>query len=148
MGIVIREANEKDVKSVSELFDAYRVFYKKNSDIVSATEFLTERMRKRESVIFIAEVDNVAKGFIQLYPLFSSTRMKRLWLLNDLFVNNKYRKMGLGEQLIDRAKELARSTDSCGLLLETSKSNTVANELYVKTDFALSTQENFYTWEC
>lgn len=148
MGIVIREANEKDVKSVSELFDAYRVFYKKNSDIVSATEFLTERMRKRESVIFIAEVGYVASGFIQLYPLFSSTRMKRLWLLNDLFVNNRYRKMGLGEQLIDRAKEFARSTDSCGLLLETSKSNTAANNLYVRTNFTVSTEENFYTWEC
>jgi ribosomal protein S18 acetylase RimI-like enzyme len=146
---MIREANLKDIEELAQLFDEYRVFYKKSTDLKGAIDFLTKRIANSESKIFIVlSGDGRMAGFVQLYPIFSSTRMKLLWLLNDLYVHNKYRKMGLGEQLIDRAKELARSTDSCGLLLETSKSNTVANELYVKTDFALSTQENFYTWEC
>jgi len=30
-------------------------------------------------------------GFAQLYPSFSSVSMKRLWILNDLFVSSEAR---------------------------------------------------------
>ncbi|WP_428979912.1 GNAT family N-acetyltransferase [Elizabethkingia anophelis] len=103
-------------------------------------------MNNNESVIYIAEADGETIGFTQLYPLFSSTRMKKLWLLNDLYVEEEYRQKGISIALIDKAKELCRETGACQLSLETSKTNMVGNNLYPKTDFQLDTEANFYYW--
>ena len=70
--------------------------------------FLGERIKNKESVIYVCEnKDGVLVGFTQLYPFFSSTRMKRTWLLNDLYVSPDYRGQGISIQLIDKAKQLA-----------------------------------------
>lgn len=85
-------------------------------------------------------------GFVQLYPLLSSVRLKRLWLLNDLYVTPKFRGMKVSVLLVDSAKQLARETNSAGLLLETGKSNKIGNSLYLTTDFVLDTDHNYYAW--
>jgi GNAT superfamily N-acetyltransferase len=85
-------------------------------------------------------------GFIQLYPLFSSTRLRRLWLLNDLFVDPKYRGLKASVILIDRAKQLVKQTNAAGLVLETAKSNAIGNTLYLKTNFVLDEDHNYYRW--
>lgn len=144
--MTIRKANIKDIKQVAQLFDEYRVFYKKESDIEAAIQFLSQRLENDESVIFIAEEESVLKGFVQLYPIFSSTQMKRLWLLNDLYVNSNYRGQGISIQLIDKAKELAINTHSAGLMLETAKTNDIGNKLYPRAGFELDTDHNFYSW--
>ncbi|WP_449401201.1 N-acetyltransferase family protein [Chryseobacterium wanjuense] len=86
-----RKANIQDLQQLAELFDQYRVFYHKESDIPAAESFLKERIENKDSEIFVAESDGKLVGFVQLYPLFSSTRMKRYWLLNDLYVNENHR---------------------------------------------------------
>ena len=83
-----RTATPKDINHLSELFDAYRTFYRKATDIEGAKSFLEARISKQDSELYVAETaDNKLVGFVQLYPLFSSTRMKKYWLLNDLFIN-------------------------------------------------------------
>ena len=79
--------------------------------------FLKERIENQDSEIFVAEEKGIFTGFTQLYPLFSSTRMKRYWLLNDLFVNVNYRGKGFSKALIEAAKELCKTSKSCGMLL-------------------------------
>ena len=69
--------------------------------------------------------------------------MKKLWLLNDLYVEEEYRQKGISIALIDKAKELCRETGACQLSLETSKTNMVGNNLYPKTGFQLDTEANF-----
>jgi len=85
-------------------------------------------------------------GFTQLYPLFSSTRMKRYWLLNDLFVNENHRGKGHSKALIEKAKELCIATNACGILLETDKTNEIGNQLYPNCGFEQYTHANFYEW--
>lgn len=143
----IRKATLKDLNQLAELFDEYRVFYEKESDIQGAIDFLTQRLEKEESVIFVVAEAAVLKGFVQLYPLFSSTRMKRLWLLNDLYVNATYRGQGISVKLIDKAKALARETNAAGLMLETAKANVVGNKLYPRTGFELDADHNYYSWD-
>ena len=143
----IRRANINDIPKLSLLFDAYRVFYEKETDIQQATIFLSERINNNESVIFVAEDDNQSLiGFVQLYPIFSSTRMKRLWLLNDLFVDEKQRSKGISIALIEEAKKLCRTSQSCGMILETAKTNDIGNNLYPKTGFELDNDHNYYSW--
>jgi predicted N-acetyltransferase YhbS len=144
----IRRANINDINAIAVLFDKYRVFYEKKSDINGAEVFLSERLQQNESVIFVAENDNnILTGFVQLYPIFSSTRMRKLWLLNDLFVDEKHRGKGISVLLINESKKLSIATNSCGLILETAKSNAIGNNLYISTAFTLDTEHNYYAWE-
>ena len=142
-----RKAEIKDLDNISFLFDNYRIFYRKETDIKSAKNFLKARLSKNDSEIYVAEnAEHQLVGFVQLYPLFSSVRMKKLWLLNDLFVNYDYRKQGISLGLIDKAKELVEKSGACGMYLETEKSNMVGNNLYPKAGFELNTDSNFYEW--
>ncbi|MFM2362845.1 MAG: hypothetical protein RLZZ316_1747 [Bacteroidota bacterium] len=128
--IIIQKAGLKDVAVLVPLFDAYRVFYKKASDQQAATIFLKERLEKKESVIFIAYLNNNAVGFTQLYPIFSSVSMQRAWLLNDLYTNEAARKKGVATALLNHAKEFGASTNAKYLLLQTAADNKTAQHVY------------------
>ena len=141
-----RKATIQDLSQLAKLFDQYRVFYHKESDILSAENFLKERIEKQDSEIYVAETDGILVGFVQLYPLFSSTRMKKYWLLNDLFVNENHRGKGFSKELIEAAKEVCKNSDACGILLETGKSNDIGNKLYPSCGFELYNEVNFYEW--
>ena len=143
----IRTAKNTDLEQITNLFDEYRVFYRKSSNKKAAKEFLAERIKNKDSEIFVCENDeNILVGFVQLYPLFSSTRMKKLWLLNDLYVNPEYRSKGISIKLIERAKKLVAASSACSMFLETEKSNLIGNNLYPKTGFKLNEGSNFYEW--
>ena len=143
----IREARAEDVDLVAPLFDAYRQFYAQPSDLGLARAFIAERLTRGESVIFLAERDGQPVGFVQLYPLFSSTaaRPRRLWLLNDLYVAPEARSGGLGRALMDRARQLAEATDAVGLELATARTNARAQRLYESLGYRID--EHFLRYE-
>jgi ribosomal protein S18 acetylase RimI-like enzyme len=132
VGVAVREAGPGDVEAVAPLFDAYRQFYEREADLELARTFIAERLGRRESVIYLAERDGVPVGFVQLYPLFSSTaaRPRRLWLLNDLYVAPEARGDGVGRALMARARRLGEETGAVGLELATAVTNAVAQRLY------------------
>ena len=143
----IRQAGAEDVDLVAPLFDAYRQFYAQPSDLALARSFISERLTRAESVIFLAERDGRPVGFVQLYPLFSSTaaRPRRLWLLNDLYVAPEARSGGLGRALMDRARQLAEATDAVGLELATARTNVRAQRLYESLGYRID--EHFLRYE-
>ena len=142
----IREAETSDLDQLSKLFDSYRMFYGKESNIDISKKFLENRLSNKDSKVFICEVNNILTGFVQLYPLFSSTRVSKYWLLNDLFVDSEYRGNGYSKLLIDKAKELVKESNACGMMLETEKSNKIGNNLYPETGFKKNDLSNFYEW--
>lgn len=145
--MTIHQATAQDITPLARLFDEYRVFYQYPSDIAGSETFLANRLSCSDSVIFVARAaDSTMMGFVQLYPLLSSVRMKRLWLLNDLYVHPSFRGLKVSVKLIDRAKQLTRETHAAALLLETAKSNAIGNNLYNRTDFVLDTDHNYYSW--
>ena len=146
MPLEIIRASEKDVDRIAPLFDQYREFYNERADAEGARSFLMERLTKNESVVFLA-VDRElgAVGFIQLYPSFSSVSMKRLWILNDLFVSPGARKRGVGVALLQRAEEFARQTNAKGLELETWVNNVPAQRLYEKCGWKRNVEFYQYT---
>lgn len=119
-----------DLDALVPLFDAYRGFYGQASDLAHARTFLADRLKRGESVIFLAVVDGAIVGFTQLYPSFSSVSMKRLWVLNDLFVTPDARKSGAGRALLERAERWAAETGAKGLTLSTQLTNLGAQRLY------------------
>ena len=150
MGIAaveIKKATTANVDELAILFNEYRVFYKMKSDFEKAKLFLHERLMKNESEIFVSFHGATMTGFVQLYPLFSSVRMKNLWVLNDLYVREKFRGQGFSIALINRAKALCRESGACGFMLETAKANVVGNRLYQKVGLTQDREHVVYTWE-
>lgn len=144
----VRRAGVDDVASVAALFDAYRVFYERPPDAEGSTAFLHERLTNGDSVVFLAEDEHgEALGFVQLYPLFSSTAATpgKLWLLSDLYVAEAHRVHGVGRALMERAERLARETDAVGLTLTTAIGNLRAQRLYESMDYRRDTR--FFTYE-
>lgn len=142
----IIQAEMAHLDQIVDLFDAYRVWYRKESNKEMARDFLTERIKNKESIIYACENEQGKLiGFTQLYPIFSSVRMKKMWLLNDLFVDPNFRGQGISKMLINQAKDLCKKTNACGVLLETESTNDIGNNLYPATGFELE-ENNFYFW--
>lgn len=130
----IIRAGPEHADAVAGLFDSYRRFYRQPPDLQGARRFITERLRANESAVLLALVEgdgsSKAVGFVQLYPAFSSVSMKPLWILNDLYVVPEARRHGVGKALMESARQLALSTGSKELILETAKDNDSAQKLY------------------
>ncbi|MDT0555184.1 GNAT family N-acetyltransferase [Patiriisocius hiemis] len=141
------QASSENLNQLVPLFDGYRAFYKQPSNIEAARTFLTERFSKKDSIIFIALDENEnGLGFTQLYPSFSSVKMQRTYILNDLYVLEKARGKGIGEALMNKAKEFAIANHSRGLTLETDYDNP-AQKLYERLGWKRDNKVFHYTWE-
>lgn len=145
--ITIRHAVKNDIEQLADLFDLYRIFYRQPSDRNASRNFILARIDNKESEIIVAEESGKLIGFTQLYPQFSSTRMKKFWVLNDLYVMEVFRGMGVAKALIKAAAQFAKDNKSPGLLLETEKTNLVGNRLYPACGFAPYEDSNFYWLE-
>ncbi|MGN7410992.1 GNAT family N-acetyltransferase [Sporosarcina sp. SAFN-010] len=139
------QATIEDLEGVSNLFNSYRMFYEKSSDLEGAKKYIKERLEKEESVIFVVKNGQKFVGFTQLYPVFSSISMKKSWILNDMFVDLEARKLGIGQLLLHKAKDYADKTGAKSVVLETAPDNYAAQKLYEKNGYVRDTQ--FYHYE-
>lgn len=141
----IFRAGPDHLEALAQLFDNYRVFYEQDSDIKAAENFLKERLSKDESIIFAAELNGELVGFTQLYTSFSSVSMLPIYILNDLYVAHEFRKRGIGEALLNKAKELCIANKFKGLALETAIDNP-AQKLYEQLGWEKDSACFHYFW--
>ncbi|WP_400079491.1 GNAT family N-acetyltransferase [Winogradskyella sp. R77965] len=141
--ITIVKAHIDHLEDLVPLFDGYRLFYKQPSDKDGARQFLIERFKNKDAIIFMAYDNDKAIGFTQLYPLFSSVSMQPMYLLNDLFVDANYRGKGIGEALINRAKQLCVIKNNKGLTIQTAYDNP-AQHLYKRLGFKEDKDLHFF----
>jgi ribosomal protein S18 acetylase RimI-like enzyme len=131
VSVAVRYAGIADLDALVPLFDAYRMFYEQDSDPAAARDFLSARLQAGESVILAAHAQgSTVVGFTQLYPMFSSVRLARTWVLNDLFVSGHARRRGVARALLEAAADFARDDGALRLELETTPDNTDAQALY------------------
>ena len=126
----ISRAGPADLDALAVLFDAYRQFYGQATDVPRARDWLRSRLRVGESVVLVAKRGGTVVGFVRLYPMFSSVRTARTWILNDLFVDAGARRKGVARALLDAAAAFAREDGAMGISLETSQDNAAARALY------------------
>ncbi|MDT0122184.1 GNAT family N-acetyltransferase [Paenibacillus sp. RRE4] len=152
MTIDIRQANLNDISEVSRLFNEYRMFYGQHSDLEAATSFIKERMNKQESMIFMAacneesKVTDTAMGLVQIYPSYSSVSMGPIWILNDLFVDSKYRQQGIARKLMQAVMKQAKRNKILRIVLSTAISNQQAQALYESEGY--TQDQSFMYYEC
>lgn len=141
----IYQATIEDLEKVSNLFNLYRMFYQQASDLEGAKTYIKERLERKESVILVVKNKQNYVGFAQIYPTFSSISMKRAWILNDLYVDLEARKQGVGEMLLQKAKEYAIETGAKSIGLSTALDNRSAQRLYERNGYIRDSQ--FYHYE-
>ncbi|MEP7373054.1 MAG: GNAT family N-acetyltransferase [Chitinophagaceae bacterium] len=142
--MTIRQATIDDLDQLAILFAKYREFYEQPYEPDASGNFLEERISKEESVIFIALDKDAYAGFTQLYPSFSSVGLKKIWILNDLFVSAEHRQKGIAQALINRVIEYSKLTGRKKVVLSTAYDNFTARKLYEKLGFS---REDFYNYE-
>jgi ribosomal protein S18 acetylase RimI-like enzyme len=131
MTSTIRKFEYGDLDAVAQLFDEYRQFYELVSDRQLAEQYIRTRMENSESVILVAEnADGGIDGFCQLYPTFCSLLAKPIYVLYDLFVSLKVRRMGIAKELLIASDRQARADGMARLDLTTAKTNLNAQALY------------------
>lgn len=128
----IVQATMNDLDLVTALFSKYRQFYKQKLNLIAEKEFMRQRLENDDSIIYIAYVKDEPAGFAQLYPAFSSVAMKRTYILNDLYVNETFRQLGVAQGLINKSYELCEEENARYLTLQTAPDNITAQKLYKK----------------
>jgi GNAT superfamily N-acetyltransferase len=140
----VRQASIADLDALTPLFDGYRQFYRRTSDPVACRIFLAERFARQESVVFLACAGQHPVGFAQLYPSFSSVRLSRTFILNDLFVADDARGSGAGAALLAAACAYGRQVGAARLTLSTAVDNSAAQALYERCGWTRDIQFRTY----
>ena len=151
-GVRIIRANLEHVDSIVPLFDGYVRFYEQDRSEEDIRRFIADRIERDESIIFLATLpgeggQDEAGAFTQVYPTFSSVRMQRVLVLNDLFVAPQHQGKQLGRRLTERVITLAEEMHAAAVILETAENNTVARGLYDALGFERDVGFCHYTFE-
>jgi len=146
MASIITRADVTHAHEVAVLFNEYRQFYGRRDDVAAAEQFIHARLLDESSVIFIAK-DNqgLGLGFVQMYPSFSSLRMAPMLILNDVYVTQHARCVGIGRALVQQAARYAKAHNMSYLMLETQQKNQRAQGLYEGLGFVRN--QDFYIYE-
>ena len=86
-----------------------------------------------------------ASGFVQLYSSFCSVDAIKIYIRYDLCVDADSRGSGLGERLMNKATEWARSNGAARLDLLTAHDNVAGQHLYEKLGYK-KVNEGFYAY--
>jgi ribosomal protein S18 acetylase RimI-like enzyme len=147
--IRVVRATRKHLEMLAELFQAYLAFYRRGHDRERIKTFLAARMLRKESAIFIAlegtADETRAVGFAQLYPTFSSLRLSRMWVLNDLYTVADRRRNGVAHLLLAAARTMAVGTSATHVELLTERTNRAAQRVYESVGYRKD--ELFYRYE-
>jgi GNAT superfamily N-acetyltransferase len=128
--ITVRQAVLSDLEALTRLFDRYRAFQGQTSDLPAARAFLRARLDHGESVVFLAHDGQAPVGFAQLYPSYSSLSLARVFVLNDLFVDETGRRKGSASRLLAAVEDYAWSLGAVRVTLNVARDNAPGQALY------------------
>ena len=143
----IIKATLEHLDLLAPLFVEYREFYGELPYPDSSRDFLEKRLTRDESVIYLAmpiDDDRKVLGFCQLYPSYSSLSLKRVWILNDIYVAEDARRQLVADHLMRAAKKMAKDTQAVRMRVSTSANNEVAQKVYESIGFREDTQFKNY----
>jgi len=133
--VFIRKATQQDITQLYPLMIEYIVdFYEQPKPKEEELKGLMEHLLNNPAsgLQFVAEFEGKLVGFATLYFTFSTLRVKRQAVLNDLFVKADIRGKKVGEKLFLTCLQYIRENGFCSMTWETAKDNVVAQSLYNK----------------
>jgi ribosomal protein S18 acetylase RimI-like enzyme len=92
----------------------------------------------------VAEVDGVLAGMILFFRSFSSWHGRPGIYVQDLYVEDRYRGLGLGAKLLRRAAAISRDRGGCYMRLSVDTENFAAQKFYTRMELTLSDTEQVH----
>ena len=143
--LTVRSVTFADLGAVAPVFAEYRRVFLGESDLRRSRRFLSQRLARRDSVIFAVFEGKTALAFSQLFPLFSSLFVERQWLLSDLYVLQSHRRHGIGRGLAKACIQFAKQTDSRGILFQIPSSEKQLATFYSDLGFVRDSRYELYS---
>ncbi|GED17122.1 hypothetical protein AM501_06935 [Aneurinibacillus migulanus] len=133
--IKIRNAQLTDISELTSLIYGYLEFYKRPIPPKEKIEEMITYLinHPEEGFQLVAEENGGLIGFTTVNAIWSTTRMQKIALLNDLFIDPERRKKGAGETLLTSTIQLAKEKGYPLVRLLTAADNVIAQSLYDKT---------------
>lgn len=131
-------ANPTDAAALVQLLDEYA------RDPAGGGEALSSRVRAElperlarlpHAHCLLAWREQQAIGLVNAFEGFSTFAAQPLLNIHDLCVTRSKRGQGVGRQLLEAARELARDLGCCKLTLEVLEGNEAARQLYLRFGF-------------
>lgn len=129
MNYDIKLAVEEDFPGILALIQEFATFQKTLGKVTISLQQMLEG--KHLFNAFIAKADDRIIGFASYFPAWYSWSGKALYL-DDLYVQDAYRKVGIGKTLLDAVINKARAENCIKLRWQVSNWNTNAIEFYKK----------------
>lgn len=131
MRFEIRVASANDCSEILKLIKELAVFEKQpDAVILSEEELIKSAFSENPWIyIFVAEMDSKVVGMALYYYGFSTWKGRSLHL-EDLIVNENYRKLGIGKALMNQVLQIAKTEKVERMSWEVLDWNTPAIEFY------------------
>jgi GNAT superfamily N-acetyltransferase len=131
MKYTIRMAAATDSNEILKLIKELAVFEKQPDAVILSEEELVKSAFSENPWVFVyvAEMENKVVGMALYYYGFSTWKGRSLHL-EDLIVNEKYRKLGIGKALMNQVLQIAKTEKVERMSWEVLDWNTPAVEFY------------------
>ncbi len=120
----------KEIETLAEMFDLYRVHYGEPSAVTRSARWLDENLSSSRLRAFVAEDDGELIGFAITTELPASLRLTHFWQIRDLFVPPTHRRRGVARALLASVREAATASGALRLVVQTEEDNDPALRLY------------------
>jgi GNAT superfamily N-acetyltransferase len=134
--IIVSIAEEKDIPEISKRFDEYRQLNGKLSDVDAASKYVKEIKNKGNIILvgYVKEggIDYLA-GFANIFSAYNSIILGVQWVLQDLYVMPKYRKLGLGQAMVEKIVDLVNDNRINRFITEVDSEDNVLKRLLEKS---------------
>jgi ribosomal protein S18 acetylase RimI-like enzyme len=131
--IKIRKLKQEDLKSLDRL---YYYFWNEHSNTQLMNEKFSELSNNDDYIFLVAEVNNVIAGSILgiiCHELYGNCRP--FLLMEDLIVDENFRKMGIGKKLINELETIAKQKNCYRILFLTEADRKGTIEFYESIGF-------------
>ena len=130
----IQKLSLKNLTDMNDMFSLYQEFYEideKNIDKESNINFFKEILKNYNSgKMFVSYIDWKPVGMITLYYTYSSLSKQKVWILNDLYLLDKYRGKWYWKEMIKYSMNFFKEQWIKKMTLETHTDNIWAQKLY------------------
>ena len=131
--MIIRKGVKKDIPQVLDLIKELAEFENAPDQVTNTIERLENDGFGNQPVydLFVAESENKIIGMAITYFRYSTWKGKNLYI-EDLIINEKFRREGIGLKIFEELKKFAKNTSCVGISLQVLDWNKIGINFYKK----------------
>ena len=131
--MIIRKVVKKDIPQVLDLIKELAEFENAPDQVTNTIERLENDGFGNQPVydLFVAESENKIIGMAITYFRYSTWKGKNLYI-EDLIINEKFRREGIGLKVFEELKKFAKNTSCVGISLQVLDWNKIGINFYKK----------------